>query len=79
MMGITKAQALDVEIKLKNEFENEELYEKYLDENWHRILIHNLAVLSGQIQFLNNIVSRKGDEIIKNQVMGMIGINMIKQ
>lgn len=76
MMEIIKAQALDAAIRLKDEFESEELYEKYLDENWHRVLIHNLAVLSGQIQLLKNIVFNIGNEAIKNQLTGKMGLGI---
>lgn len=65
----TKAIPLDAPIKFEIEFESKELYEMYLDENWHKVLIHNLHVLSSQIQFLKNVILEIENNRIKEKYM----------
>ena len=49
----------DATIKFSNEFETPEEYDLYVEENWAKILIHNLFVLSFQINMLVNIENQR--------------------
>lgn len=49
----------DATIKFSNEFETPEEYDAYVEENWQKILIHNLFVLSFQINMLVSIENQR--------------------
>ena len=64
---------IDVRIKEKEDFENEDLFEMYVDDDWHKVMIHNLAILSQQIQYLKNILIEIETKRINDQLMRQVG------
>jgi len=49
----------DAGIKYRDDFESDAEYDIYIAENWQRILIHNLFVLSFQINMLVSIENQR--------------------
>jgi len=52
----------DATIKFSHEFETPEEYNIYVAENWQKILIHNLFVLSFQINMLVTLENQREAE-----------------
>ena len=62
----------DAGIKYRDEFDTEAEYDLYVAENWFRILIHNLFVLSAQINILVNLENQREVERQQGKFGGLI-------
>ncbi len=67
MKGGVSMRVADATVKFRDEFQTQEEYDLYVVENWQKILIHNLFVLSFQINMLVGIENQREAERQKNQ------------
>ena len=62
----------DAVIKFRDDFKTDAEYDVYIAENWQRVLIHNLFVLSFQINMLVTIENQREAAKQANQFGNLI-------